>query len=242
MGRAFEYRRAAKEKRWGKMSTVFPKLGRAITMAARQGGPDPDLNPLLRMAILNAKRENLPKDNIEAAIKRAVSKEEKDLEEIVYEGYGPHGIALMIEAATDNPTRTVANLRTYLSRGGGSLGTSGSVGFQFTRRGVFTIHAAGLDFEALELELIDAGLEELIPESDDEAVILVPFEDFGSMRDALESRNIPVLKAETQRFPNTTTALSAEQAEQVLKLVDKIEEDDDIQAVYHTMEMPDEAA
>jgi YebC/PmpR family DNA-binding regulatory protein len=234
MGRAFEYRRAAKEKRWAKMSKLFPKLGKQITLAARNGSPNPELNPLLRMAIQNAKAANLPKDNIEAAIKRATSKDEKDLEEIVYEGYGPHAIALMIECTTDNPVRTVANLRSYLTRSGGSLGTTGSVGYLFERRGVFRVGAAGLNIEDLELELIDHGLEELFPE-EDELVIFTPYEEFGAMQKALEGRGIEVKSANLQRFPTAYKELNAEQRADMQKLLDKMDEDDDIQAVYHTM-------
>jgi YebC/PmpR family DNA-binding regulatory protein len=233
MGRAFEYRRAAKEKRWGKMSRVFPKLAKAITFAAKQGGPNPETNPMLRMAVQNAKAENMPKDNIEAAIKRATAKDEKNLEEIVYEGYGPHGVAVMIECTTDNPTRTVANVRSYLTRAGGSLGKSGSVDYLFTRRGVFRIPAAG-NIEDLELELIDFGLEELFAE-DEEYVVLTLFESFGEMQKGLEAKGIEVIKADVQRFPNAYAELTDKQKEDVFNLLDKIEDDDDVQAVYHTM-------
>jgi YebC/PmpR family DNA-binding regulatory protein len=234
MGRAFEYRRAAKEKRWDKMSRVFPKLAKSITFAAKNGGPNPDTNPLLRMAIQNAKSENMPKDNIENAIKRAVDKDVAGLEELVYEGYGPHGIAVVVECTSDNPTRTVANMRSYFTRAGGSLGKTGSNEFLFTRRGVFRVPLAGLNLEDLELELIDFGLEELIPE-DEELVILTPFEDFGSMQRGLEERNMAVSKAELIRFPNSTKELTDEQKAEVQKMIDKMEDDDDVQAVYHTM-------
>lgn len=234
MGRAFEYRRAAKEKRWGKMSRVFPKLARAITFAAREGGPEPEVNAKLRLAIQNAKAENMPKDNIEAAIKRAVAKDEKDLEEVVYEGYGPHGIAVMVECTTDNTVRTVANVRSYFNKAGGSLGKSGSVDYLFTRRGVFRIPAADLDRETLELELIDFGLEELI-EEDDELVLLVLFEHFGDMQKGLEEKGIEVLRADVQRFPNAVQELAEDQQQSIQTLLDKMEEDDDVQAVYHTM-------
>jgi len=239
MGRAFEYRRAAKEKRWDKMSRIFPKLAKIITFAAKTGGANPDLNPLLRMAIQNAKRENMPKDNIEAAIKRATDKDAKGMDEIVYEGYAPHGIAVLVETTTDNPVRTVANLRAYFSKAGGSLGKSGTVDYLFTRRGVFHIAALNVDLDELELELIDHGLEEMIPE-EDEIVLLTPFENFGDMQKALEAKGIPILKAELTRFPNTTTALPDDQATAVLKMIDKIEEDDDVQAVYHNMAVADE--
>jgi YebC/PmpR family DNA-binding regulatory protein len=235
MGRAFEYRRAAKEKRWGKMSRVFPKLAKAITFAAKTGGPNPDLNPLLRMAIQNAKSENMPKDNIDAAIKRAAGRDLKELEEVVYEGYGPHGIAVIVECTTDNIMRTVANLRSYLTRSGGSLGKSGSVDYLFTRRGVFNIDPTGQDVESLELELIDFGLEEMIVEEDGECILLTPYEQFGDMQKELEARGIAVNNASLQRFPNAYTAVTEEQAADMQKLLDKLEDDEDVQAVYHTM-------
>lgn len=234
MGRAFEYRRAAKEKRWAKMSAVFPKLSKAITFAARNGGPDPNLNPLLRMAIQNAKKENMPKDNIDSAIKRAIDKDAQGLEEVRYEGYGPHGIAFLVESTTDNTNRTVANLRTHFGRCGGSLGKSGTVEHLFTRQGVFRIPAAGQDIETLELELIDHGLEELIPE-EDEIVLLVAFENFGEMQKGLEAKGIAIEKAEVQWFPNMTTEVTPEQQADVEKLLGKLDEDDDVQAVYTTM-------
>lgn len=234
MGRAFEYRRAAKEKRWSKMSRIFPKLAKAITFAAKNGGPNPEVNPALRVAIQNAKADNMPKDNIEAAIKRAAAKDLKDLEEVVYEGYGPHAVAIMVECTTDNTTRTVANVRSYFNKVGGSLGKSGTVDYLFTRRGVFRFPAEGQSIEDLELELIDFGLEELFQE-DDELVLLTPFESFGDMQKELERRGIAVNKSELQRFPNATTELTDEQIADVEKLIDRLEEDDDVQAVYHTM-------
>lgn len=232
MGRAFEYRRAAKEKRWAKMSSVFPKLAKAITIAARNGGPDITVNSSLRMAIQNAKRENMPKDNIEAAIKRATDKNEKGLEEVVYEGYGPNGIAVMVECATDNTTRSIANVRTIFSKAGGSVGKSGTVDYLFTRSAVFRIAAAGQSIDDLELELIDYGLEELFAE-DDELVLLAPFESFGEMQKGLEAKGIPILKADVQRFPNSTTALTAEQFAALDTFLEKLDNDDDVQAVYH---------
>jgi YebC/PmpR family DNA-binding regulatory protein len=234
MGRAFEYRRAAKEKRWAKMSRIFPKLGKAITVAAKAGGPNPDANAMLRMAIQNAKAENLPKENIDAAIKRATSKEDKDLQELLYEGYGPHGVAMMVECTTDNPVRTVANLRTYFSRSGGELGKNGSVDYLFTRRGVFRIDAAGRDLDELEFDLIDHGLEELMPE-DEEIVLFTPFDAFGAMQKALESKGIPVKQAKLERFPLSTKELSPEQVADMEKLIDKLEDDDDVQEIYHAM-------
>jgi YebC/PmpR family DNA-binding regulatory protein len=206
-----------------------------ITFAAKTGGADPNLNPLLRMAIQNAKNENMPKENIESAIKRATSKDEKDLTELVYEGYGPFGVAVIVECTSDNPTRTVANMRSYLTRAGGSLGKSGSVDYLFTRRGVFRVATADIpNLEDLELELIDHGLDEVIQE-EEETVFLVSFESFGDFQKALESRNIPVQKADCQRFPNTIIQLTPEQEAEVQKMLDKIEDDEDVQAVYHNL-------
>jgi YebC/PmpR family DNA-binding regulatory protein len=233
MGRAFEYRKAAKEKRWGKMSRIFPKLAKAITVAARNGGPNPEVNPALRMAIQNAKSENMPKDNIEAAIKRAVAKDQKDLEEVVFEGYGPFGVAIIVECSTDNNQRTVANIRSYFNKANGALGKSGSVDYLFSRRAVFRIPKVE-DVESLELELIDFGLEEIITE-EDEMVLITEFESFGTMQKALEDRKIEINKAEILRFPNTYTELTPEQQTTINNLVDKIEDDDDVNAVYTTM-------
>jgi len=233
MGRAFEYRKAAKEKRWGKMSRIFPKLAKAITVAARNGGSNIEVNPALRMAIQNAKSENMPKDNIEAAIKRAVAKDQKDLEEVVFEGYGPYGVAIIVECSTDNNQRTVANVRSYFNKANGALGKSGSVDYLFSRRAVFRIPKID-DVESLELELIDFGLEEIIAE-EDEMVLITEFESFGTMQKALEDRKIEINKAEVLRFPNTYTELTPEQQTTINNLVDKIEDDDDVNAVYTTM-------
>jgi YebC/PmpR family DNA-binding regulatory protein len=230
MGRAFEFRKARKMKRWDAMSRLFPRLGKEITMAAK-AGIDPESNSRLRTAIQNAKGQNMPKDRIEAAIKRASEKDSKDIIEIVYEAYGPHGVAIIIECAADNTTRTVANIRTYLSRNGGSLGTSGSLSFVFERKGVFQIKAEGIDKEELELELIDFGLEE-ISEVDDELYIYCGFTD---MSKGLEEKGINVISATLQRIPNTTVELTEEQEADLEKLIDKIEEDDDVQAVYTNM-------
>lgn len=234
MGRAFEFRRARKEKRWDKMAKAFTRYGREIAIAVKQSGGDPATNPRLRMAIQNAKGVNMPKDRIESAIKRASSKDEKDFQESTYEGYGPHGIAILVECATDNPTRTVANLRMYFSRGGGSLGTSGSLDFMFERKGVFKLPAEGVNMEDLELELIDHGAEDIQME-EGQIVVYTQFADFGAMQKALEEKGIAVTSSELQRIPNTTVELSEEQLEEVLDLVDKIEEDDDVQAVYHNL-------
>lgn len=233
MGRAFEYRKAAKEKRWGKMSRIFPKLAKAITVAARNGGSNIEVNPALRMAIQNAKSENMPKDNIEAAIKRAVAKDQKDLEEVVFEGYGPFGVAIIVECSTDNNQRTVANVRSYFNKANGSLGKSGSVDYLFSRRAVFRIPKVE-DIEALELELIDFGLEEIIAE-EEEMVLITEFESFGTMQKGLEDRKIEINKAEVLRFPNAYTELTPDQQTAINNLVDKIEDDDDVNAVYTSM-------
>lgn len=216
------------------MSKTFTKIGREIAIAVKQGGPDPAGNPRLRMAIQNAKGANMPKDTVEAAIKRASAKEEGAFTEGVYEGYGPHGVAIMIESATDNPTRTVANIRMYFSRSGGSLGTSGSLDFLFERKGVFRLPTEGLNLEELELDLIDYGADEITVE-DGEVYIYTKFTDFGAMQKALEERGIVPTSSQLQRIATTTTELNDEQADEVMTLIDKLEEDDDVQAVYHNI-------
>lgn len=234
MGRAFEYRRARKEKRWAGMAKAFTKIGREISIAVKSGGPDPETNPRLRQAIQNAKGANMPKDNVENAIKKASSRDEKDFSEIVYEGYGPHGVPIMVETATDNPTRTVANVRMHFNKCNGSLSTSGSVDFMFSRKGVFRIKNEDVDQEELELELIDFGLEE-INDYDEELEIVTDFKDFGNMQSALEERGIEVINGSLQRFPLSTKELTEEQEEEVMKLIDRLEDDDDVQAVYHNI-------
>ncbi len=217
------------------MSKTFTRIGKDIAMAVKAGGPDPHSNTRLRVAIQNAKGANMPKANVEAAIKKASNKDEKDFTEVVYEGYGPHGIAFLIETATDNPTRTVAAVRMHLTRSGGSLGTSGSVEFMFDRKGVFRFPSEGINLEELELELIDAGAEDIV-EEEGEIHIYTEFSDFGAMQKALEDLGINVTSSELQRFPNITKEVTAEQEEDLLKLIDKLEEDDDVQAVYHTLQ------
>lgn len=234
MGRAFEFRKERKFKRWNKMSKVFTRLGKEIVIAVKSGGPDPDTNAKLRTVIQNAKGASMPKDRIEAAIARASNKDEKDYEEVVYEGYGPHGIAVIIETATDNINRTVANVRHYFTKAGGSLGTSGSVSFMFERKAVFRFAAADFDMEELELELIDYGLQD-IDENEGELFIYTAFEDFGNMQKALEDRHIDVISADFQRFPMSLTELTPEQEEEVMKMIDRIEEDDDVNQIYHNM-------
>ncbi len=234
MGRAFEYRKARKEKRWGQMAKTFTKIGREIAIAVKEGGPDPSTNARLRAAIQNSRGANMPKDTVDAAIKRASEKGEKDFAEVVYEGYGPHGIPLMVECATDNPVRTVANLRVYFSRNGGALGTNGSVDFMFSRKGVFRIPAEGVDLEELELDLIDFGAED-IQSHDEEIEIYTAYTDFGKMQKGLEEKGITVTNASLQRIPMSTKELTEEQAEEVMELIDKLEEDDDVQAVFHNI-------
>lgn len=231
MGRAFEYRRAAKEKRWDKMSRIFPKLAKAITMAAKEGGPDPEMNASLRTAIQNAKGQNMPKDNIDAAIKRASSKDLENYSEINYEGKGPHGSLVFIEAATDNPNRTVANIKVYLTRSGGTLAPTGSLEFMFNRKAVFEFPQGEHDIEELELELIDHGLEE-IESNEDVIYAYADYKEFGTMSKALDEMNIEVSKATLQRIPTDPKEFTEEQMEDIEKMIDKIEEDDDVQAVY----------
>lgn len=232
MGRAFEYRRAAKEKRWDKMSKVFPKLAKAITVAAKEGGADPDMNAKLRTAIQNAKAENMPKDNIENAIKRAAGKDAAEYTEVNYEGKGPHGVLVFVECATDNTTRTVANVKSYFSKLGGQLVPTGSLEFMFDRKAVFEFEKPeGLDIEALELELIDAGLQE-IEENEGVLYAYADYTNFGSLSQAFEEKNIDIKKASLQRIPNSAVEFTEEQMEDVEKLIDRLEDDDDVQAVY----------
>jgi YebC/PmpR family DNA-binding regulatory protein len=232
MGRAFEYRKAAKEKRWGKMSRIFPKLGKAITMASKEGGGDPAMNASLRTAIANAKGQNMPKDNIDAAIKRATAKDASDYAEVNYEGKGPSGVLVFIECATDNSTRTVANVRMHFNKFDCSLVPTGSLEFMFDRKAVFEINKTDeMDIEEMELELIDAGLEEII---DDEDTIYIhgEFTQFGNLSTAIENLGIEVVKASLERFPTQEVEFSDDQMVDIDKLIDKLEDDDDVQAVY----------
>ncbi|HAL53036.1 MAG TPA: YebC/PmpR family DNA-binding transcriptional regulator [Sphingobacterium sp.] len=240
MGRAFEFRKERKFKRWAKMAVQFTRLGKEIAMAVKESGPHPETNSRLRTAIHNAKAVNMPKDRIEAAIKRASEKDSKGYEEYVYEGYGPHGVPVLIETATDNTNRTVGNIRSYFTKAGGSLGKTGSLDFIFNRKSIFRFAATEeLDLEELELELIDGGLEELYVESDEEgndiAVVQTSFEDFGNMQKLLEEKGIKVTSAKLERIALSHSDITEEQAADVLKMIDKIEEDDDVQAVYHNM-------
>lgn len=235
MGRAFEYRKARKMARWSMMARQFTRIGKEIAIAAKEGGPDPDSNPRLRLAMQNAKAVNMPKDNVEAAIKRATSKTEKDLQELVYEGFAPHGVAVMVETATDNPTRTVANVRLAFAKNGGALGTSGSVGFMFDHKASFTIKANGLNVEELELDLIDFGLEEIV-EDEGEIEIIVGFSDFGNMQKALDTKGFEVVGSSTDRVPHNYITLTENQRAEVMKVIDMLENDDDVQQVFHSME------
>ncbi|MBR9921571.1 MAG: YebC/PmpR family DNA-binding transcriptional regulator [Bacteroidetes bacterium] len=236
MGRAFEYRKARKMKRWSSMAKAFTRIGREIAIAVKEGGPDPNYNPRLRLAIQNAKTANMPKANVESAIKKASSKDAEDYDEVVFEGYAPHGIAILVETATNNNNRTVANVRHVFSKYGGSLGTSGSVDYMFSRKGQFKINAEGVDREELELELIDHGLEE-VSEEDGQLILQCDFTDYGALQNALEEQKIEVQESELVRLPAHTTSLSDEQAEEVITLIDKMEDDDDVVNVFHNMDM-----
>lgn len=221
--------------RWDKMAKQFTRLGKEIDIAVKAGGPDPANNSSLRRCIINAKAVNMPKDRVDAAIKRAMGKDKTDYHEMLYEGYAPHGVALLVETATDNPTRTVANVRMHFNKANGSLGTSGSVAFTFKHMGEFKIKNENLDIEELELELIDYGLEEIGEDSGGNIIIRTPFNEFGNMSKALEEKGIEVITAELTRIPTSTVELPEEQANEVLKLVDNLEQDDDVQKVYHNL-------
>ncbi len=220
--------------RFDRMAKAFTRIGKEISIAVRQAGPHPENNPKLRLAIQNAKGVNMPKDRVEAAIRRASSKEEKDYQEVTYEGYGPHGVPMIVECATDNPTRTVANIRLHFSKNGGAMGNSGSVAFLFERRGVFKFDPAALNLDELELDLIDAGAEE-IERNDDEIVLSTKFTEFGTMQKFLESRNLEAKSSEIHYVPTTTKELSEEQQDEVFKLIEALEGDDDVQNVYHNL-------
>lgn len=237
MGRAFEFRKARKLKRWGNMSRTFTRLGKEITIAAKAGGPDPDLNPRLRQLMQNAKAANMPKDTIERAIKKATDKDSKDYKEIVYEGYGPYGIAILVETATDNNTRTVANVRSYFNKFGGSLGTSGSLSFLFEHKCTFRVAAKeGLDLEELELELIDYGVDEIERDEEENDIILsAPFEYNSGIQKYLEENGFEIKSTEFVRIPNDLKEVTAEQREQIEKLLEKFEDDEDVQNVFHNM-------
>jgi YebC/PmpR family DNA-binding regulatory protein len=239
MGRIFEVRKSTMFARWDRMAKQFTRVGKEIAIAVKAGGPDPNTNPALRRCMQNAKAVNMPKDRVEAAIKRAMGKEMENYEEILYEGYGPHGVAIVVETATDNHVRTVANVKAIFNKGGGTLGNSGSVSFQFKKLGVFKLKPAGLNTEELEFELIDFGLEEMgegTGENGEEVLVLrCAFSDFGNMQKALEEKGITPLSAEVEWIPTTTVPLNDAQAEDVSKLIDKLEQDEDVQKVFHNM-------
>jgi YebC/PmpR family DNA-binding regulatory protein len=239
MGRIFEVRKATMFARWDKMAKQFTRIGKEIAIAVKSGGPDPDTNPALRRCFQNAKSVNMPKDRVEAAIKRAMGKEMENYEEILYEGYGPHGVAILVETATDNHVRTVANVKSHFNKGNGALGNSGSVSFQFRKMGVFKLKPEGIDQEELELELIDFGLDEMGEGSgENEETVLVlrcAFADFGKLQKALEDKGLTLISSELEWIPTSTVELGEAEAEEVLKLVDKLEQDDDVQKVFHNL-------
>ena len=239
MGRIFETRKHTMFARWDRMSKQFARIGKEITIAVKAGGPEPASNPMLRRVIQNARAVNMPKDKVEAAIKRASGKDAASYEEIIYEGYGPHGIAIILETATDNPTRTVNNLRTMFNKGNGNLGNTGSVGFLFKRMGVFRLNPQGIEQEELELELIDHGLEEMGESTGEKGepqlLLRCSFADFGALQKALEDQGITPISAESEYIPVTPTELPEDHASQVLALVDRLEQDDDVQKVFHNL-------
>lgn len=235
MGRIFEVRKSSMFARYDRMAKQFTRVGREIAIAVKKGGADPENNPMLRRVMQNAKSYNMPKDRVEAAIKNALGKDTSNYDEVLYEGYAPHGIAMMVVTTTDNTTRTVANVRAVFNKAGGSLGNSGSVGFLFKHLGVFKIKPEGVNPEDLELELIDFGLEELGEDSEGNVIVRCAFTEFGNMQKALEERGIPVISSEIEWIAENTIAISDEQAEDVEKLIAKLEEDDDVQRVFHNM-------
>ncbi len=244
MGRAFEFRKGRKMKRWAGMAKTFTRIGREIAIAVKSGGPSPDYNPRLRAAIQNAKSANMPKANVENAIKNASQKEAENYTEVLYEGYAPHGIAILVETATNNPIRTVANVRMYFDRTGGALGTQGSVSFLFDRKSIFKIKDAGQDWESLELDLIDGGLEELRiedgeNEGEKEVTLVANYTDFGTMHAVLEKLKIEPESSVLEWVPTMTKKLSDAEVEAVIKTIDRLEDDDDVLNIFHTMDMND---
>ncbi|MFT3701837.1 MAG: YebC/PmpR family DNA-binding transcriptional regulator [Agriterribacter sp.] len=239
MGRIFEVRKSTMFARWDKMAKQFSRIGKEIAIAVKAGGPDPNTNPALRRCVQNAKSVNMPKDRVEAAIKRAQGKEMENYDEILYEGYGPHGVAILVETATDNHVRTVANVKSHFNKGGGTLGNSNSVSFQFKKMGVFKLKPEGLNLDDLELELIDFGLEELGEGTGENGenilVVRSGYTDFGHMQKALEEKGITPISAELEWIPTVTVELPEEQGEEVLKLVDRLEQDEDVQKVFYNL-------
>lgn len=235
MGRAFEFRKARKMKRWSAMAKTFTRIGKDIVMAVKESGPNPETNSRLRAIIQNAKAANMPKENVERAIKKATDKDSSNYKEVLFEGYAPHGIAILIETATDNNNRTVANVRSYFNKCNGTMGTQGSVEFMFDHKCHFKIPANGINIEELEFELIDFGVEEVFADEDG-IMIYAPFESYGSIQKELENRKLEILSSGFERIPQTTKSLNEEQIAEVEKLLEKLEEDDDVQNVYHNME------
>lgn len=238
MGRAFEYRKARKMKRWAGMAKAFTKVGREIAIAIKEGGGDPAYNSRLRLAIQNAKSVNMPKANVEAAIKRATSKDADDYDEVTFEGYAPHGVAVMVETTTNNNNRTVASIRHIFSKYGGSMGVNGSVEYMFNRKGQFKIKKEAItgDLEELEFELIDSGLDSMEVD-EDEITLLSEYEEYGNLQKALEEKGIEVDNAELVRIPTHTKSLEDSQVDDVIKLIDMLEEDDDVANIFHNMDM-----
>ena len=234
MGRAFEFRKARKMKRWSAMAKTFTRIGKDIVMAVKEGGPDPDNNSRLRAVMQNAKTANMPKENLERAIKKANDKTAENYKEVLFEGYAPYGIAILVETATNNNKRTVANVRSYFNKANGNLCTNGSVEFIFDHNCKFRVPADGIDLEEMELEFIDYGVEEVFID-EDEILLFAPFENYGAIQKELENRCIDIISSGFERIPQTTKQLSSEQQEEVLKLIEKIEDDDDVQNVYHAL-------
>ena len=234
MGRAFEFRKARKMKRWSAMAKTFTRIGKDIVMAVKEGGPDPDNNSRLRAVMQNAKTANMPKENLERAVKKANDKTTENYKEVLFEGYAPHGIAILVETATNNNNRTVANVRSYFNKANGNLCTNGSVEFIFDHNCKFRVPADGIDLEEMELEFIGFGVEEVFID-EDEILLYAPFENFGAIQKELENRSINIISSGFERIPQTTKKLSLEQQEEVLKLIEKIEDDDDVQNVYHAL-------
>ena len=234
MGRAFEFRKARKMKRWSAMAKIFTRIGKDIVIAVKEGGPDPVNNARLRAVIQNAKAANMPKDNVERAIKKACDKATENYKEILFEGYGPSGIAILVETATNNNNRTVANIRSYFNKANGTLGTTGSVEFMFDHKCNFRIPSEGLDPEEIELEFIDYGVEEVFVDEDG-LLLYAPFEKFGAVQKELENRNLEILSSGFDRIPQVTKKISLEQQQELEKLLEKIEQDEDVQNVYHSM-------
>lgn len=235
MGRIFEVRKSKMFARYDRMAKGFTRIGKEIAIAVKKGGADPENNPALRRCMQNAKSINMPKDRVESAIKNAMGKDTSNYDEVLYEGYAPHGVAILVETATDNTTRTVANVRSHFNKGGGNLGNSGSVGFLFKHLGVFKLNSEGLNMEEMELELIDAGLDELGEDSEGNIIVRCDFNDFGNMQKALEERNIIPISSELEWIPLNTVDVSEEQADEVFKLIERVEQDDDVQRVFHNM-------